>query len=230
MKIIQCEQGDPTWIHERCGRITASRVADVVAKLKNGKPGASRHTYMMEKLTEVLTGQLAEHFVTNAMQWGIETEGMARTNYELANGVDVQRVGMVVHGKIERSSCSPDGLIGQDGALEIKCPTTATHLEYLIDGVMPEEYIPQCMWTLACTGRSYVDFVSYDPRLPQDFSLFVKRLPRDEKLIAAMEFEVVQFIEELNAMCEKLLKNKRAAGPGPEVAALPDVTEWIGRT
>lgn len=227
---IDIEQNTPEWLALRTGAVTASRVKDVMAKLKNGGESAARASYKLELLTEVLTGRAAEHYVSQPMEFGIENEPLARTAYEIAQDVEVERIGYVKHPTIPRSGCSPDGLLGDDGLVEIKVPNTTTHLKYLIADAVPDEYIPQIMWQLACSGRQWCEFVSYDPRLPQDFSLFVKRLPRDEKLIASMEFEVVQFIEELNAMCEKLLKNKRAAGPGPEVAALPDVTEWIGRT
>lgn len=224
MKIINCQQGDPTWMYERCGRLTASRMGDVMARLKNGKPATARHNYMMEKLTEVLTGQCAEHFVTDAMQWGIEHESVARSVYEINNGVEVELVGMVIHPRIDRGAASPDGLCGDAGIVEFKCPTTATHLEYLLDGVMPDRYVHQCQWQLACTERDYCDFVSFDPRLPSEYGLFIVRLERDANVIAAMEAEVIQFIGELNQMAEKLQKCKREvepAGPGPERAVIP---------
>jgi putative phage-type endonuclease len=227
-RIIKCDQGDSTWLHERVGRVTASRITDVVSKLKNGKPSAARETYKMELLTEVLTGQTAEHFVTAAMQHGIETEPLARSMYEIEKNVSVERIGMVIHPKIERASASPDGLVGDWGLVEFKCPQTATHLRYFIDGVVPEDYKAQMSWQLACTGRSWVDFCSYDSRLPADFGLFIKRFERDEEAICQMEKEVETFIAELNAMCEKLLKGRPAptaenpAAPGPPKAILPD--------
>jgi putative phage-type endonuclease len=214
---LTIEQGSPEWLHERCGSVTASRVKDVVAKLKNGKESAARHTYKMELLTEILTGSVTEHYVSLAMDFGTQNEPLARTTYEMFKGVDVERIGYVRHASIPRSGASPDGLVGDDGLVEIKVPNTTTHLEYLIEDVVPEEYIPQMMWQMACTGRLWCDFVSYDPRLPEDFGLFIKRLERDDKLIGDMEREVEQFIVELNAMCEKLREHahpvESAAGP-----------------
>jgi putative phage-type endonuclease len=229
-RIIQCVQGDPTWLHERTGRVTASRVADVVTKLKNGKYSAARETYKMELLTEVLTGRAAEHYVSAEMQFGIENESLARTSFEIDRDVDVKLVGLVIHPTIERASASPDGYVGESGLVEFKCPNTSTHLRYLIDGEIPEDYKFQMLWQMACTGREYCDWVSYDPRLPQDFALFVKRLHRDDAVIAEMEREVQQFVGELNSLCEKLLASKKPAGPGPEAAQIPDAEEWIGRT
>jgi putative phage-type endonuclease len=216
-------QNSPEWLTERIGRVTASRVKDVVSTLKSGKESAKRASYKLELLQEVLTGRAVDHYVTDAMQHGIETEPLARTAYEMAREVEVDPIGMIIHPQIARSSASPDGLLGKDGILELKCPTTPTHLSYLLEGVMPEDYIPQCMWQLACSGRQYCDFASFDPRLPEEFGLFIVRLQRDEKVIAAMEFEVVQFIAELNDMCAKLLKDRplKVSGPGPERAVIP---------
>lgn len=221
---ILCEQGDAVWMHERCGRVTASRMADVMDRLKGGKSGQKREKYKMELLTEQITGRNAEHFVTNAMAFGIENERLARTAFEMAKGVDVQRVGMFVHPTIERSAASPDGMIGDTEILEIKVPNTATHLRYFMDGVMPEDYVSQVQWQLACTGRQAAWFCSYDPRLPEDFGLFITRLERDDKLIAEMECEVTKFLAELNAMAEKLLANRAplpACAEGVEPMELP---------
>lgn len=224
MKVINCEQHDPTWMHERCGRVTASRIADVIGKLKSGKYGAGRENYMMEKLEEILTGRVAEHFVSAPMQFGIENEGLAREIYEQTQGVEVERIGMVIHPTIDRFSSSPDGLVGEEGLVEFKVPNTSTHLRYLMDGVVPEDYKPQMTAQMACTGRKWCDFVSFDPRLPDDFWLFVIRYERDEKAIAEMEAEVEKFITELNEMAAKLLKHKKEAGPGPVKAEIP---EWV---
>ena len=226
---LQIDQQSPEWLHARCGCVTASRVADAIAKLKNGKPTAARETYMMELLAETVTGSAAEHYVSAPMMHGIETEPLARNMYEIERGIEIERVGFVLHPKIKRTGASPDGLIGDDGILEIKCPQTTTHLGYFIEGVMPEKYIPQVTWQLACTGRKFCDFVSYDPRLPADFGLFIVRFERNDKEIEEMECEVTKFREELDALAAKLLKNRPApiaettAAPGPPKAIIP---EW----
>ena len=226
---LDVDQQTAEWLAARVGCVTASRVKDVVAKLKNGKESAARASYKLELLTELLTGRATEHYVSLAMDFGTENEPLARTTYELRQGVEVERVGFVLHPSIKHAGASPDGLVGDDGLVEIKVPNTTTHLQYLIDGVVPDEYKPQMMWQMACAGRKWCDFVSYDPRLPEEFGLFIIRYERDEKLIASMEFEVVQFIAELNEMCEKLREHSPAsneyfqpAGPGPERATIPD--------
>ena len=225
------DQNSPEWLTLRIGQVTASRVKDVVAKLKNGKESAARASYRMELLSEVITGRATEHYVSQAMDFGKENEPLARTMYEMARGVEVERVGYVRHVSIPRGGCSPDGLVGDDGLVEFKVPNTTTHLEYLIADVVPADYKPQMMWQMACTGRLWCDFVSYDPRLPEDFALFVKRFERDDNAIGDMEREVECFIRELNQMCESLLKNKRTpssfAGSGPEAAELPQVASWL---
>ena len=207
-RVIQCQQGDETWFFERTGRVTASRVADVVSKRSNGKYTAARETYKLELLTEILTGRAAEHYVSLAMDWGVEQEPLARAEYELATNVEVERVGLVIHPSIDRAAASPDGFVGTDGLAEFKCPTTSTHLRYLIEEKIPDDYVCQMQWQLACTGRLWNDFVSYDSRLPSEFGLFIVRLDRDDKLIGQMEREVEQFISELNNLAEKLLKDR----------------------
>jgi putative phage-type endonuclease len=214
-----CDQNSPEWLTLRIGQVTASRVKDVVAKLKKGGESAARASYKLELLAEVLTGRATDHYVSQAMDFGKENEPLARTMYELQNSVDVVRVGYVRHASIPRSGCSPDGLVGDEGLVEFKVPNTTTHLEYLQADVVPEEYRPQMMWQMACTGRLWCDFVSYDPRLPADFGLFIKRFERDEEAICQMEKEVETFIAELNAMCEKLLAGRTAPTATPSVTA-----------
>lgn len=222
---LDVQQGSVEWLMARCGCVTASRI-DVVC-MKKGKTTAAREKYKLEVLTEVLTGRVTEHFVSQAMEWGIENEGTARTSYELTTDVEVEKVGFVLHPTIKRSGASPDGLVGDSGLVEIKCPNTTTHLEYLLAEDVPEQYIPQIMFQMACTGRQWCDFCSFDPRLPQEFGLFIIRLHRNEEVIASMEKEVEQFIVEVNLMAEKLLKHKASQviliprGPGPERAEIP---------
>ena len=213
-------QHDPEWLQIRCGCVTASHVADVVLKQKNGKYYAARKTYMVDLLAETLTGRASEHYVSVPMMYGIENEKLAVANYEFATGVDTEKIGFVTHPTIKRAGASPDRLVGEDGLLECKVPNTTTHLEYFEAGVPPEEYIPQMAWQLACSGRKWVDFCSYDPRLPEEFGLFIVRYNRDEELIAQMEEEVLKFRTELNTMAERLLKRK-----GQHIAAVTSLPE-----
>lgn len=197
------EQGTDEWLQARVGKVTASRVADVVAKTKTGY-GAGRSNYMAELIAERLTGKPAEKFSNAAMQWGTETEPQARMAYELVHDADVIQVGLVPHPTIAESAASPDGYVGDDGLIEIKCPNTATHIDTLLGGSVPSKYDAQMQWQLACTGRQWCDFVSYDPRLPANLSLFVYRVMRDDKRIAELETEVKQFLAEIEQKIEAL--------------------------
>lgn len=206
---VACDQGTPEWLQARVGKVTASRIGDVVLKQKNGKYYAAREDYKCEMLSEFLTGLACEHYVSPAMDFGAINEPLARTTYEFSRGVEVEQVGFFIHPRIERAGASPDGLVGDDGMVEFKAPNTRTHLGYLIGDQVPEIYLPQMMWGMACTGREWCDFVSYDPRLPEEFALFVVRLMRNEEAIVEMEREVEKFIREVNEMCLKLQKHKQ---------------------
>jgi len=184
--------------------VTASRVSDVTAKLANGKPSASRATYMGELLCERLTGVCEPSFTSPAMQWGKDQEPYARDAYATAHGLDVYEVGFIDHPEVFMSGASPDGYVGDDGLVEIKCPNTATHISTLEDGRAPAKYMAQIQWQLACTGRLWCDFVSFDPRLPPGLQLFVKRVPRDGSMILSLESEVADFVAELDAKVERL--------------------------
>lgn len=188
-------QGSAEWFAIRAGRVTASRVADVVAKTKTGW-GASRANYMAELIAERLTGEPAERFTNAAMQWGTDHEPDARAAYEFFRDASVIEVGFVEHPAIAMTGASPDGLVGDDGLVEIKCPNTATHLDTLLSQTVPAKYVTQMLWQMACTGRQWCDFVSYDPRLPESMSLFVKRIDRDDKRIAELETDVSAFLVE----------------------------------
>ena len=201
------EQGTPEWFAQRCGKVTASRVADIIAKTKTGA-AASRGNYMAQLVAERLTGQPAESFKSTAMQFGTETEPMARMAYETQIGMLVDEVAMIPHPTIEMSGASPDGLVGHDGLVEIKCPNTSTHIETLLDEKVPSKYVTQMMWQMACTGRAWCDFVSFDPRMPEDMQLFIKRVPRDNEKIASLETEVVKFLGELDDLLAKLLERR----------------------
>jgi len=189
-------QGTDEWRQLRLGRVTASRVADVIAKTKSGY-SASRANYMAQLIAERLTGVVAESYTNAAMQHGTETEPEARAAYEFYQGVSVEQIAFVPHGKIDQAGCSPDGLIGPDGLVEIKCPNTATHLETLLGQAIPAKYEAQMQFQMSCTGRKWCDFVSYDPRMPEHMRLFVKRMPRDDKRIAEIEGEITAFLREV---------------------------------
>ena len=196
-------QGSEEWHALRCGRVTASRVADVVAKTKSGW-GASRANYAAELIAERLTGEPAERFTNAAMQWGTDHEPDARAAYEFFRDASVVEIGFVDHPSIAMTGASPDGLVGEDGLVEIKCPNTATHLDTLLSQTVPAKYVTQMLWQMACTGRKWCDFVSFDPRLPESMSMFVKRVERDDKRIAELETEVAAFLEEISAKIEQL--------------------------
>jgi putative phage-type endonuclease len=191
-------QGSPEWFAVRLGKVTASRVADVVATVRSGGYGASRASYMAELIAERLTGTPASRYVNAEMQWGTDKEPEARTAYEFHANSDVQQVGFIPHPSIEASGASPDGLVGSDGLLELKCPTTATHIETLLSGKIPQKYVSQMLWQMACSGRQWCDFASYDPRLPEEMRLFVSRVHRDQGAIDVLEKEVRLFLKDLD--------------------------------
>lgn len=196
------EQRTTEWHAARLGKVTASRIADVVAKTKTGY-GASRATYMAQLICERLTGQPTEGFTNAAMQWGTDTEPRARAAYELQTGFSVQEVGFIPLEGIA-AGASPDGLVGDDGLVEIKCPNTATHIDYLLKGSVPGKYALQMQWQMLCTGRKWCDFVSFDPRLPADLEMWIKRVDRDDALIADLAIEVGEFLDELEDCLNKL--------------------------
>ena len=188
-------QGSPEWFAARCGKVTASRIADVIAKTRSGW-GASRGNYMAELIAERLTGTPAETYTSAAMQRGIDTEPQARAAYEFFTDATVETVGFVAHHDIPESGASPDGLVGKDGVLEIKCPNTATHIDTLLTEKIPDKYIVQMQWQMACSGRKWCDFVSFDPRLPQKLCLYVKRFKRDDDRIKEIDGMVREFLKE----------------------------------
>lgn len=204
MPVIDCEQRTPEWVAARCGRVTGSRICDVMAKLKSNGEAATRRNYKAEVVVEILTGLTVEHFVSKEMQWGTDNEIFARVAYELERDASIDSIGFAVHPMIERFGASPDGTIGDDGLIEIKCPNTATHIDYLLAGTVPADYQPQMLAEMACTGRKWCDFVSFDPRLPKHLQLFVRRFERDEKRIGEIEKEVERFLVEVDDILAKL--------------------------
>lgn len=197
-------QGSEAWHLLRIGKVTASRIADVLSKGRNGAESAGVRNYRSQLVCERLTGAREETYINAAMMRGTELEPLARECYEFIKGVEVNQTAFVDHPTVLMSGCSPDGLTNDDGLIEIKCPNTATHIDYLLNNVVPSDYIPQMMWQMACTGRKYCDFVSYDNRLPENMQLFIKRLERDNAKIAEIETAVIEFNSSVNKMIESL--------------------------
>lgn len=195
---LYMDQGTQEWHDARVYRVTASRMNEVMGRLKNGQETAKRASYRVELLSQRLTGQVADHYVSKAMEHGTETEPFARTAYELATEQMVDRVGFVVHPAIADAGASPDGVL-EDGILEIKCPETKTHIDWACAGVIPDEHRDQMQWQMACTGAAWCDFVSFDDRLPKRYQLFIVRLPRDDGRIAELEDGVRLFLKEVDA-------------------------------
>ena len=191
------EQGSPEWLQQRLGKVTASRMADLCAKTKTGY-GASRKNYLAQLVAERLSGTVQESYTNAAMQGGTETEPHAADAYSFRTGLDVEGCGFFDHPTIPMSGASPDRLVGADGLVEIKCPNTATHIDTLLDDSVDGKYLLQMQWQMACTGRQWCDFVSFDPRLPERLRLFIKRVPRDNDKIAELEREVRLFLRELD--------------------------------
>ncbi len=187
-------QGSESWFQHRAGKLTASRMSDVTARTKTGF-GAGRKNYMAQLLVERLTGIVAESYTNAAMQHGIDTEPEARAAYEFYQGVEVKEVGFIDHPTIPMTGASPDGIIGIDGMLEIKCPNSATHIDTLLKGTIPSKYVKQMQWQMACADRNWCDFVSYDPRMPEEMKLFVSRVEYDPSI--GLEEQAIEFLKEL---------------------------------
>ena len=201
------DQRTDEWFASRLGKATASRIADIIAKTKTG-PSASRENYAVQLVLERITQSKGESYNNAAMQWGTETEPLARQAYELKRGLFVDEVGFIDHPTIANSGASPDGLVGTDGLVEIKCPNSATHMETLVTRKIPQKYIPQMTWQMACTGRSWCDFVSFDPRFPEHLQIFIERIEYDPTYVRMLELEVTQFLDEVEKKVEILRKMK----------------------
>jgi hypothetical protein len=193
-------------VPQRAGKVTASRVADLAARTRTGY-SASRGNYLSQVVAERLTGSQIEPWQSPAMLWGIQREPAAKAAYSFFRDVEVEPATFALHPTIELSGATPDGLVGPDGLVEFKCPTSVAHLETLMTGRIPERYQLQMLWQMACTGRSWCDYVSYDPRLPEALVIFVSRLERDERRIAVLEEEVRMFLFECDAAIAKLRRN-----------------------
>lgn len=199
------EQGSPEWFAQRYGNASASRIKDVIAKTKSGY-SASREKYLTELVLERF-GVFKEPFTTKEIEWGIQQEPFARARFEMEENTFVEQCGYILHPTIEKSGASPDGMVNDNALLEIKCPSTKTHFDYLLKGVPPSEYIPQMAWQMACTGRELCHFVSYDPRSPQGLDYFHVIYERDDNYIEELEKEVKQFLIEVDDKF-KQLQNK----------------------
>lgn len=199
------DQRTDEWFAARLGKATASRMGDIMAKTKTGY-GASRENYKFELALERITRRKAQGFTSAAMQWGIDTEPMARAAYEVYSAHFVTEVGLIDHPVIRMSAASPDGLVGNDGLIEIKCPESKKHFETLVSHKPSQDYIYQMQWQMACTGRNWCDFVSFDPRFPEHLQLFVVRIARNSALIAEMETEVQKFLAEVSELVERINK------------------------
>lgn len=212
-RIVRCTQGSSEWFQARLLCVTSSRAAAATAKRKRVKAGepaeelACRWKLKLELLAENLAGRAPNHYVNEWMEEGREKEPLARVEYEMRRDVTVEQVGFVYHPTIRSAGASPDGLVGDDGMIEIKCPKLDTHLDYLVKEEIPDKYLPQMLWQLACEDtRSWIDFVSYHPDIPEPNNLFIKRLERTkeaQQFIAGMELEVVQFLSEVDELAAR---------------------------
>lgn len=196
-------QGTDEWRRARAGSLGASQIHEAVARTKTGW-GSSRTNLAARLVIERLTGEPMESYVNAAMQHGIDTEPMARIAYEFYSNVKVDQVGLIIHPDIGGTHASPDGLVGEDGLVEIKAPQPAQHLATLSGGSIPEKYVIQMQWQMRCCNRHWCDFISFSPVFPESMRLFVKRVDRDDDRIAELEGEVKEFLSEVSAKVEAL--------------------------
>lgn len=228
MKPFYCDQLSSTWFQLHAGIVTASHLAQVMDYTKAGKPGASRGTYLRTKLAELLTGiAVQDNYVSYEMRQGLDREPLGIAAYERQEGVMVERIGFALHDSIPRLGCSPDGLVGEDGALELKCPKAGTHLDWILAGVIPEQHLPQIDGEMLVTGRAWCDFATFCPEVPKPLQLMVIRRERNAIAEANIERHVRQFNGELDALVERLQKiagpfNLPAAGPIESPATAPE--------
>lgn len=222
-------QGSPEWFALRLGKATGSRISDVLAQGKSGAPSASRANYRAQLVAERLTGVMVEGYTNEAMERGKETEDLARRAYAFRTGYEVAEAGFHHHPRITMSGASPDGLVGSDGVVEFKCPNTATHIDTLRGAIIAKSYRDQMLWEMACTGRQWVDFVSFDPRLPESMCLAIRRIELDVERLAEVENEVRIFLAEVDELVADL-RQRYEAPPLREVllASLPLATRIAG--
>lgn len=212
MRVIDAEQGTEAWFAARVGKLTASRVCDVMAKGRSGAPSLTRAAYMGELIAETLTGQPVNSFKGNAdTERGVQLEPEARLAYEIATGSSVRQVGLVLHPTIERVAASPDGLVGEKGGLEIKCPRPHVHLDYMLSGGSPSTYWPQMGMQAICAELDWVDFVSYCPVFPEDMRLYVIRFNPTAQYRKEIETETLKFLSEMDEKLREIAKLREAA-------------------
>lgn len=213
---IDVVQSSPEWLEMRKGCATGSRIGDAVCLMakqpKEGPPKyyKAREDYMYDIAVTRLTGIMPDRYVSRAMKYGIENEPLARAAYELEFDADVVAIGLCYHPNIDWFAASPDGLIGDDGVLEIKCPTSVVHLQYALSGIVPEDYIPQMKAEIACSGRKWCDFVSFDSRMPRELQLYVRRFEPDRSSLKEFEFEVEKFLSETDGLVETIKRMQKA--------------------
>jgi putative phage-type endonuclease len=203
------EQGTPEWHELRRGKVTASRVADILARTKTG-PSASRQNYLIELALQRVTKTIEESYTNAAMEWGTQTEPQARVAYEVKTGNFVDQVAFIDHPTITGFGCSPDGIVDLDGLIEIKCPNSATHWSYIKANEPPNKYFIQMQAQMAVTGAKWCDFVSFDPRMPERSQLLVVRVMRDPEYILYMEAEIVQFLKEVEKEVQLMEKRNES--------------------
>jgi predicted phage-related endonuclease len=203
--MLQSNQRTDEWFQDRLGKATGSRFHDVCSFLKYGE-AAARKNYRYQLIAERLTGNRVETWTTTAMQWGIDNEPTARLTYEMKTGYQVDESNFIQSEILPDAGVSPDGLIGKDGSLEIKCPETATHIETLTSNKVPSKYQEQVDGLMWVTGRKWCDFVSYDPRLPEDLSLVIIRVERDEIRIKNLEENIKNFLNEVDTELLRVLE------------------------
>lgn len=198
------EQRTDEWLLARCAKVTASRVADVVARTRTGY-AASRDNLMAQIIVERLTGKPSETFTNAAMEWGTQQEPIARAAYAARTGQLVDEVGFIDHPTIKWAGASPDGVIG-NSLVEFKNPNTATHLEYCLTKQIPQKYVYQMQFQMAVTGAESCDFVSFDSRLPERYQMLIIPVKRDNQLISMLEDEVRKFLAEVETKLSELEK------------------------
>lgn len=202
------KQRTPEWFQERRGKVTASNIYNVIGMLKNGERTSLYQKYKAKLIAETLTEYVQEEMCSAVMQWGLDHEDEARNAYEIMTSHNVTQCGFIVHPNIPLAGASPDGLVGEDGLIEIKCPTSETHVSFALTKEIKKEYIAQMQFQMACTGRKWCDFVSYDPRFTgkaQNVAIIIHRVERDDKMIDSIETNVRQFIAEMQADIQRIL-------------------------
>ena len=199
-------QRSPEWYAIRCGKVTASKVNDIMTKVKSGGYGASRDNYMADIICERLTGKPTGGFTSDSMQWGVDNEAAARKEYGNITFNDVTEIGFVEHPVLKMAGCSPDGLVSTDGLIEIKCPNTNTHIDTLLSKKIDKKYNCQMQMQMDCTDRKWCDYVSYDPRLPEGMRIVIIRVNRDEEFLKLMRAEIKFFNDEVEKKIQQLKK------------------------